>query len=104
MILYVGCALTVALETLFFLIAGYGRRRYFMLLCVAVNVATNLALNLTLMVYRTVPFILALEVVVVLVEYAVYAAAEGRSRRLLLLTLGANLTSFLTGVLLFGLE
>jgi len=106
-VLYVCCALTVLIELAVFALAGYGRRRGFLLLCAAANVATNLGLNLLLARplagYRSLPLILALEVLVVLAEYAVYAAAEGRSRRLLFLTLLANAASFLTGALLFGL-
>ncbi len=105
--IYLCCALTIALELLFFAFTPYWRRRYFPLFCAAVNAATNLSLNLIL---GTIPdiqgrpaVVLALEVLVVLTEYGVYAAAYGRARALLLLTLCANLLSFLTGVLLFGI-
>ena len=40
------------------------------------------------------------EAAVVIAEYAVYAAARGRSRRLLLMSLGANALSFSAGLLL----
>lgn len=105
--LYLCCAMTIALELLFFAFTPYRRRRYFLLLCGAVNAATNLSLNLflstTLSGQNRLLVILVLEALVVLVEYGVYAAAYGRSGRLLLMTFGANLLSFLTGVLLFGL-
>lgn len=101
--IYLCCALTIALELLFFAFTSYRRRRYFMLLCIAVNAATNLTLNLILRGRGTLPVILLLEALVVIIEYAIYAAAYGRSGKLLLLTFGANLLSFLTGVLLFGL-
>ena len=101
--LYIGCLLTVGIELAWFALAGYGRKRYFLLLCTAVNVATNLTLNLLLYAYRSTAVIFTLEALVVLTEYAVYAASEGRSKRLFLLTLGANAASFLTGVFLFGL-
>ena len=101
--IYLCCALTIALELLFFAFTSYRRRQYFMLLCAAVNAATNLTLNLILRGRGTLPVILLLEALVVIIEYAIYAAAYGRSGKLLLLTFGANLLSFLTGVLLFGL-
>lgn len=101
--LYLYCALTVVLELIVFAIAGYGRRRYFVVLCIAANVATNLALNVALWFCRSAGFILFLESLAVFAEYAVYAAAEGRSRRLFLLTLGANVFSFTTGIIVFGL-
>lgn len=105
--IYLCCALTIALELLFFAFTPYWRRRYFPLFCAAVNAATNLSLNLILSMIPDVPgrpaVVLALEVPAVVVEYVVYAAAYGRSRTLLLLTFCANLLSFLTGVLLFGI-
>ena len=100
---YAGCALTVAVELLVFTAAGYGRRQYFLLLSAAVNVATNLSLNLLLPLHRSAAVLAVLEGLVVVIEYAVYAAAVGRSRRLLLLTLGANALSWGAGTLLFGL-
>ena len=101
--LYLCCAMTIALELLFFAFTSYRRRQYFMLLCAVVNIATNLTLNLILNGRRTLPVILLLELLVVIIEYVIYAIGYGRSGRLFLLTFGANLLSFLTGVVLFGL-
>ena len=101
--IYLCCLLTIALELLFFAFTPYRRRQYFLLLCIAANAATNLTLNLVLRGRGTLPVILVLEAAVVLIEYAIYAAAYGRSGKLLLLTFGANLLSFLSGVVLFGI-
>lgn len=43
-----------------------------------------------------------LELAVVAAEYSVYALACGRSRRLFLLTLAANVLSYSLGLLIFG--
>ena len=74
-----------------------------MLLCGAVNVATSLSLNLILRGQGTPAVIVLPEALVVLAEYGIYAAAYERSLRLLTFTFGANLLSFLAGLLLFGL-
>ena len=100
--LYWNCALTVVLELIFFLLTGYGRREHFVPLCIAVNIATNLTINLILSAYSAAWLLLMLEALVVVTEYGVYAAAYGRSRKLAALTLGANLLTFLTGVCLYG--
>lgn len=101
--IYLCCALTVVLELAFFAFTPYRRRRYFMLLCGAVNVATNLSLNLILRGQGTPAVIVLPEALVVLAEYGIYAAAYERSLRLLTFTFGANLLSFLAGLLLFEL-
>lgn len=72
--------LTVAVETVFFAVT-YRRDAAFLVLCAALNIATNLALNLLL---SCLPqgelywLIYPLELAVVAIEYAVYAYACGR--------------------------
>lgn len=96
--------LTVAVETVFLAIT-YRRDAAFLVLCAALNVATNLALNLLL---TCLPrdglhwLVYPLELAVVAVEYAVYAYACGRSKKLFLLTLAANVLSYCLGLALFG--
>ena len=90
------CALTVAIETGFFLLLGW-RDRDRIAAVVCANVVSNLLLNLCLS--RWVPFnawTVALgELLVVVFEYAVYARLCGRSGRLALLTLLAmHLTEY----------
>lgn len=96
--------LTVAVETVFLAIT-YRRDAAFLVLCAALNIATNLALNLLL---SCLPqgelhwLIYPLELAVVAIEYAVYAYACGRSKKLFLLTLAANVLSYCIGLALFG--
>lgn len=101
--IYLGCALTVLIEEIVFAAAGFSSRQYFIPLCAAVNVATNLTLNLILSAYYSLPLLFALEALVVVLEYAAYAAAYGRDKKLFICTFAANLASFMTGVVLFGI-
>lgn len=102
MSLIIPCLLTVLIETGFFALMGY-RDGLFIALCVCVNAATNLTLNLAL------PFlpcpavsIYAAELIVVGLEYASYAMALGRGRRLFRLTLAANALTYLLGLAIYG--
>lgn len=90
--LVLACTLTVLIETPFLALSGY-RSKDEITVTVCANVATNLLLNLGLSMYPGAPVLLA-EAAVVLSEYAVYALAFGRSKRLFSLTLAANLLSF----------
>lgn len=96
--------LTVAVETVFFAVT-YRRDAAFLVLCAALNIATNLALNLLL---SCLPqgelywLIYPLELAVVAIEYAVYTYACGGSKKLFLLTLAANVLSYCLGLALFG--
>lgn len=99
--LYVCCALTVVIETAFFSLFGYWKEKYFLVLCPAVNIATNLTINLILSYYFEWWLVAVLEVLVVAAEYAVYAAAYGQSKKLFALTLAANVVSFTIGFILF---
>lgn len=105
MSLIYACALTVLTETAFFLLLGY-RRPMFAALCVFVNIATNLALNLTAAAISPHAFmpaaIYALEGAAVAAEYGAYAMALGGSLRLLALTFAANALSYGIGALVFG--
>ena len=94
--------LTALIETVFFRAAGF-RDKDFLLLSAAVNLMTNLSLNLILNLtgWGTVG-VLFLEAAVVGSEYLCYSSAEGRSARLFLLTFAANLVSFFMGVLIYG--
>ena len=99
--LYICCALTVVIETAFFALLGYWKEKYFLILCPAVNVATNLSINLILSFYFEWWLVAVLEVMVVAAEYSVYAAAYGRSKKLFALTLAANIVSFTIGFIMF---
>ena len=96
------CALTVLIETPVFLLAGY-RKADEITTVVCANIVTNLPLNLAVWLLfpqrGSVEYLL--EALVVAAEYAVYALAFGRSRRLFLLTLLSNALSYGAGLLLF---
>ncbi len=96
------CVLTVLLETPLFLLAGY-RQRDEVTVVVCANVVTNLLLNVTVALLAPVgaAAVCLLEAAVVAAEYAIYALAFGRSKRLALLTLAANCFSFAAGLLIF---
>lgn len=101
--LLLACALTVAIETLFFLLIGWRDRR-FLLLCVSANALTNLCLNLLILLMAragiwTAWFALPLELAVVAAEYAIYTIVRTRGWKLLLLTAAANALSYSIGLL-----
>ena len=101
--LLIACAVTVILETGWFWMFGYDSRDAMTVVACA-NVVTNLVLNLllsTVLAPRTLWDVIIPELVVVLVEYAIYACAFGRSRKLFALTLAANAVSFGAGLLIF---
>ena len=107
-------ALTIVVETVLLVVAGYRSRR-FVVVCILVNLATNLTLNVVLGVVSESggwPWGLvgALEVVVVIVEWAVLRLVAGpggnpvrarASARLAGLVLLANVVSFTIGLLLY---
>lgn len=99
------CALTILLETLYFALLGY-RKHSFIPLCICVNAATNLSLNLLIWAaalrgFYTPWMVYALEVLIVAAEYLVYTALLGRGWKLFFLTLLANLLSYGVGLLVF---
>ena len=104
--LLIPAALTVIIETAFFFLAGY-REKWFYALCAAVNLMTNLTLNLILSALLFLRqdimnmVLICLELLVVAAEYLCYSAALGKGKRLLLMTFAANLTSFLLGQLFY---
>lgn len=96
--------ITIGVETLLLGLL-YRRDTLFLGLCASLNLATNLVLNLVLwLIPLTVRWWLVypLELLIVAVEYAVNARACGRSGRLFLLTLAANVLSYCTGILIYG--
>ncbi len=102
----IACALTVLVETGFFLASGY-REKDFLLLCVCANTITNLCLNMLLswlyiLGVRPVLAIYPLETAAVIAEYMIYAALLGRSRKLFGMVLLANMLSYGLGLLLYG--
>lgn len=96
------CVITVVLETAFFAVLAYRKKDDLVVIALA-NVITNLSLNLFLSfvpsAYSPV-WLFLLEALVVAAEYLIFSLAFGVSARLFLLTLGANVLSFCTGLLL----
>ena len=98
------CGLTMAIETAYFYLAGF-RDRYFLIVCLAVNAATNLTMNLVLRCTGiSLWSILIAEILVIFAEYAVYSLITKTSRKKLLLhTIAANVLSFSAGIILLRL-
>ena len=97
------CILTIVIETAFFACTRYRRRPLFLLLCVSLNGATNLGMNLLLIGLETLSermetgalfifgfspsgfaywFLALLEAIVIVVEYLVYRSfCNGSGKR-----------------------
>ncbi len=100
MSLYLACGLTMAIETAYFFLIGY-RDRCFLIVCLAVNAATNLSMNLILKQTGVqIGTVIIAEVIVVAVEYAVYCLVSKPSKALLIHTAIANVLSFSIGGIL----
>lgn len=99
--IFIACLLTVLIEAPFLALFGY-RSREELIVIICTNVITNLLLNLAIAyVIGNSTWIYFMEVLVVALEYAVYAAAFGRSWKLFLLTLFANCLSYGLGLIIF---
>lgn len=101
--IFLACLLTVLIEGAFYALLGY-RDRFSLTVIVCANVITNLLLNLLILLVcsgQPGAWIYPMEAAVVAAEYAVYAVAFGRSRKLVLLTLAANCLSYGIGIALF---
>ena len=102
--IFLACALTVVIETLFFVLCGY-RTKLKILVVALTNIVSNLVMNLLLLLltyrigYSTV-LVIALEFGVLVFEYVIYALAFGRSSKLFILTAAANLISFTAGLII----
>ncbi len=104
--IFVACLLTIVIELAFFLVLGY-RDKSFIVICICANALTNLSLNLTVWLLYSWDISLKLlvyplEAIAVATEFLIYGALKGRSLKLFLLTLSANLISYAVGVGLFG--
>ena len=102
--IFLACLLTVLIEGAFFAVIGY-RDRYALTVTVCANVITNLLLNLAIaLAFSGQPgkWIYAMEALVVIAEYAIYAIAFGCGWKLFLLTFAANCLSYGAGLLIFA--
>ena len=102
MVVFAACVLTVVIETVFMYLVGY-RTRNIITIIVFTNVLTNLILNLIIILFYITDLttVILLETAVVISEYFIYAHFEGHSRKLFVLTLAANVITYVTGLLLF---
>lgn len=96
----------MALETLFFLVAGY-RDIEFIIFCVLANITTNLTLNLILPALWLLDVdvsiaVYPLELLAVAAEYFIFSVVKGRSKKLLILVFSANFLSYAAGLLIYG--
>lgn len=94
-ITFLFCLIAVIVETGFFWMCGYDSRKK-MAVVACTNVLTTLGMNLLMIPngYRSIPTVVAAELVLIAVEFSVYSIAFGRSWKLLLLTITANALSF----------
>jgi len=98
---------TAVIETFFFWLAGY-KKKGFLPFVFAVNIATNVILNVSLSYLPKVKnYVLLGELAVVLVEFFAYYAflkpKFSESMRLLAFTLFANLVTFAVSIIYFYL-
>ena len=102
--LFVCAALTVLIEVPWMYLWGL-KSRDGLLLAVCVNLVTNLVLNMGLSLGfpggEVGALIYLFEAAVVAAEYGIYALALGFSKKLFLITLGANCLSYGIGLLIF---
>ena len=101
--LFLACLVTVIVETALFWLFGY-RSRDEILVVVCTNVITNLLLNLVLsgIFFSVWGWMIVLgELIVIIIETAIYTFAFGRFGKVLALTAAANLLSVFIGLLLF---
>ena len=89
------CLIAVIFETALFWMFGYDSRDERTVVA-CTNVLTTLGMNLLMIPngYRSIPTVVAAELVLIAVEFSVYSIAFGRSGKLLLLTIAANAISF----------
>ena len=101
--LFLACLVTAVVETALFWLFGY-RSRDEILVVVCTNVITNLLLNLVLSgaFFSVTGYMMRIgELLVIMVETAIYTAAFERFGKVLALTVAANLLSVFVGMLLF---
>lgn len=101
--LFLACLVTVIVETALFWLFGY-RSRDEILVVVCTNVITNLLLNLVLsgIFFSVCGWMIVLgELIVIVMETAIYSFAFGRFGKVIALTIAANVLSVFIGLLLF---
>ena len=97
MSLYLACGFTMTIETAYFFLIGY-RERSFLIVCLAMNAATNLTMNLILQKTGVqIGIVILAEVLAIAAEYAVYCFVLKPSKTLLIHTTVANALSFSIG-------
>lgn len=93
--------LTAAVEMLFFSAMGYHSRDAIMVI-ICTNILTNVVLNAAVnLIGWEPPAAYLAEILVVAVEYAIFACAFGRSKKLFWYTLAANTLTFGLGLIIY---
>ncbi len=107
--LWLALLLTLMLEGIVFYLFYYRERLFWEIFCY-VNIASNVLLNVIVILLRKVLpdipayyYILPLEVLVILGEWKGYLLFFSNKRKLFLVTMTANVFSFVIGILIFGL-
>lgn len=98
MSIYLAFTLTALIETGLFYVLGY-RDRKTLVLIAAVNVLSNILLNLSFRYLSYERFLVPGEILVVICEYLAYASYMKGSLKLFLITLCANLLTFFIGLI-----
>ena len=106
--LWLALLLTLVLEGIIFFLFQY-RQRSFWEIFLYVNVASNVLLNVIVYLLRgiiiDIPayyYMVVLEVVVIISEWKVYGLFFPNKKKLLLITIIANVFSFIIGAFIFG--
>lgn len=106
--LWLALLLTLVLEGIIFFLFQY-RQRSFWEIFLYVNVASNVLLNVIVYLLRgiiiDIPayyYMVVLEVVVIISEWKVYCLFFPNKKKLLLITIIANVFSFMIGAFIFG--
>ena len=104
---FINIILTVIIETSFFYMFGY-RTKKFILVCVIINILTNISLNLILYFFfkdSSYYYLYALifELIVILIEATSYMVFNKKDYKLIPLTVSSNALSFLVGCMFYYL-
>lgn len=106
--LWLALLLTLGLEGIIFFLFQY-RQCFFWEIFLYVNVASNVLLNVIVYLLRgaiiNIPayyYMVVLEVVVIISEWKVYGLFFPNKKKLLLITIIANVFSFMIGAFIFG--
>jgi hypothetical protein len=101
LLFFLPALLTAAVEMLFFSALGYHSRDAIIVI-ICTNILANVTVNAVFsLIGWKLPEAYLAELLVAAAEYAIFACAFGRSKKLFLLTLAANALTFGLGLIIF---